>query len=76
MSDKLPIGTKIRFPKAIIDPVTSTRQTVLTYAREGDTGEIVGYDAKEGYRVNSTSCNLPGEWFGAAREEFEILATP
>lgn len=69
MSEKLPIGTRIRFPKGLHESASGDHPA-LTYANAGERGEITGHNAFEGYMVKTDSWHNP---FGARRDEFETI---
>lgn len=70
---KLPIGTRIRFPREVDSPANEEHPH-LVYAYAGEEGEIVGHNEweHEGYMVKSTNWPHP---FGAKREEFEPVVS-
>lgn len=68
MSDKLPIGTKVRFLRTLTCAATEDHPAFL-FALAGEKGEITGHDCEEGYWVK-TAVNPP---FGAERCEFEPI---
>ena len=65
----LPIGTKIKFTKDLIEHGIGRNHRTIIYARTNDLGVITGHGTKEGYWVQS---NLYPSDFGASRDEFEI----
>ncbi len=67
ISEKLAIGTRIRFTRDLIEPACGDHPRLI-YARKGETGTILDYNASEGYMVQADA--NPGK-FGAARHEFD-----
>jgi hypothetical protein len=70
MSEKLPVGTRIRFTKTLDEPANEEHPH-LVYADRGELGEIVdgGRPAREGHWAKTES-NPP---FGVSRDEFEVI---
>lgn len=65
---RLEIGTRIRFNRTLQEQATGDHPALL-YAYEGETGQIVGDDAPEGYWIKTD--NHPDK-FGAAPHEFDV----
>jgi hypothetical protein len=62
----LPIGTKIKFTKTLIEPASGDSPSLL-FATKDETGEITGHGTYEGYWVKTD------DWpnaFGASDSEF------
>lgn len=66
---KLPIGKRILFTKTLIGPACEEHPTIM-YAMKGEKGEVVGYNAREGYMVKRDGWPAP---FGAEYEK-EFIA--
>ncbi len=66
MSEKLPIGTRIRFPHDVTSPANEDHPAAL-YARAGEEGRITGYSNFWDYLVEVDG--RPHE-FGVERHEF------
>lgn len=71
MSDKLPIGTRIRFVKDLTEDATGDHPAFI-YAERNTFGVIVGYNQREGYNVlwDGFTTNHFGAELGA---EFEAV---
>jgi hypothetical protein len=65
----LPTGTRIRFTKTLEEPPDGDRP-LQTYAERGESGEITGQGAPEGYWARTDRCP---HLFGASRNEFEVI---
>jgi len=65
----LPVGTRIRFTKTLIQAASGDHPTLL-YAEKGTEGEITGHGCREGYWVKWDRWPHP---FGASRDEFEVV---
>jgi hypothetical protein len=70
MSEKLPIGTRIRFTRTLTEGPTGDHPSYL-YASTGELGEITGHNDFEGYMAKTD--NWPHA-FGASPNEFEVLS--
>lgn len=72
MSERLPIGTRIRFLRDLIEDADGDHPALL-YAKRGELGTITGHGTPEGYWAKL------GSWpnaFGASRDEFEVAQGP
>ncbi len=67
--EKLPIGTRIRFPQHI-GANANEEHPALTYAMKGELGKITGYSQFMGYTVTTDSWPKA---FTAADSEFEVV---
>jgi hypothetical protein len=68
--EKIPIGTKIKFLKDLTERANEDHPDII-FAEKDDTGEIISYDAWEGYLVKWDKWDAP---FGAQLNiDFEIL---
>jgi len=68
---KHPVGSRIRFLLDLIEPASGDAPSQI-YAKEGDLGQIVGYNqtAHEGYWVTWDRWEAK---FGASSTEFEVI---
>lgn len=71
MSDELlPAGTRIKFNKYLGEGVCEDCPAI-TFANEGDDGEITGHGCKEGYWVKR---DVWPNSFGCEPKDFDVLA--
>ena len=69
MTEKVPIGSRIRFLKELTEGPCGDHPALL-YAKEGELGSVVSYRCSEGYWVKTDG--WPNS-FGAYRTEFEVV---
>jgi hypothetical protein len=71
LEDVLPVGTRIRFMRDLIEPACGDHPAML-FAERGGIGEITGHGCYEGYWVKWDKHPAP---FGAGRDEFEPMSS-